>query len=84
MAARQMKHLKEIAEAGEKNVYAYAVTEVALLLGVSRQLIYKMINDGSLNAFNVGEEHARPKVRITAAELIRFVNENPVTEKLSY
>jgi excisionase family DNA binding protein len=50
------------------------VEEVADLIGVSRRTVYALIQAGFLETVNVGSA-ARPRLRITPAEMDRFIAE---------
>lgn len=51
----------------------YTVTEVAKLLKVNRNFVYKIINDGELEAVKIGS------IKVRREALNRYVNNNIIT-----
>ena len=51
----------------------YTVTEVAKLLKVNRNFVYKIINDGELEAVKIGS------IKVRKEALNRYVNNNIIT-----
>ena len=53
----------------------YTVTEVAQLLKVNRNFVYKIINNGELEAVRIGS------IKVRKEALNRYVNNNIITDK---
>ena len=51
----------------------YTVSEVAKLLKVNRNFVYKIINDGELEAVKIGS------IKVRKEALNRYVNDNVIT-----
>lgn len=51
----------------------YTVTEVAKMLRVNRNFIYKLIKDGELKAVRIGS------IKVSKGELDRYVNRQTIT-----
>ena len=53
----------------------YTVTEVAKLLKVNRNFVYKIINNGELEAVKIGS------IKVRKEALNRYVNDNIITRE---
>lgn len=56
---------------------AYSATEVAVILGVSRQTVHRWVAHGKIHAFDIGAGGpGRARIRITSATLDAFIATN--------
>ena len=53
----------------------YTVTEVAKLLKVNKNFVYKIINNGELEAVKVGS------IKVKKEALTKYVNDNIINER---
>lgn len=54
----------------------YTVREAGEQLGIGRNAVYTLINTGELRVVNVAGAGKRPKLRVRADDLQRFVDAN--------
>lgn len=56
----------------------YTVKQVAHLFGVTTTVVYRMINQGLLDAYRVGTGKQKPAIRITAQSVNEYRRRNRV------
>lgn len=57
--------------------HSYSTTEVATLLGVTRQTVHRWVATGRLAGFNIGGP-GRARIRVTKRVVEAFIDSNPV------